>query len=121
MLTEALLMALVLPRDEFLPWFDAFLPELARGDYACLEPACVVNEKDARQVHNHGLNLFSRAWAMRGVMQMLTPGDDPRWQRFGELSGEHLRAAEAAITGGDYVSTHWLISFALLAETEWHS
>ena len=119
-LTEALLMALVLPRDEFLPWFNAFLPEIAHGDFARLEPARVTNEKDAKQVHNHGLNL-SRAWCMRGLMQMLTPGDDPRWQRFGELSGDHLRAAEAAITGGDYVSTHWLISFALLAETEWHS
>jgi len=119
-LTEALLMSLVLSRAEFLTWFDAFLPEIARGDFARLEPARVLNEKDAKQVHNHGLNL-SRAWAMRGLMQMLTPGEDPRWQRFGELSGEHLRAAEAAITGGDYVSTHWLISFALLAETEWHS
>lgn len=113
-------MALVLPRDEFLPWFDAFLPEIAGGDFVRLEPARVTNEKDAKQVHNHGLNL-SRAWCMRGLMQVLTPGEDLRWQRFGELSGEHLRAAEAAITGGDYVSTHWLISFALLAETEWHS
>lgn len=118
-LTEAVLMSVVLSRDEFLPWFDAFLPEIARHDFKYLEPARVVDETDAKQVHNHGLNL-SRAWCMRGIMQMLTPGGDKRWQKFGELSGDHLRAAQAAITGGDYVSTHWLISFALLAETEWH-
>ena len=117
-LTEALLMSLVLPFKEFLPWFDAFLPELKTGDLRWLEPAVVTNEQDAKQVHNHGLNL-SRAWCMRGIMQMLVPGDDPRWQRFGTLSRDHVMAAQAAITGGEYVSTHWLISFALMAETEW--
>ena len=121
-LTEALLMSLVLPIKEFLPWFDAFLPELktelTAGELRWLEPAVVTNEQDAKQVHNHGLNL-SRAWCMRGIMQMLVPGEDPRWQRFGTLSRDHVFAAQAAITGGEYVSTHWLISFALLAETEW--
>ncbi len=116
-LTEALLMSVVLPQTEFLAWFAAFLPELSAGDFKYLAPALVTNEADAKQVHNHGLNL-SRAWCMRGLMQVLTIGE-PRWKKFGVLSGEHLRAAEAAITGGEYVSTHWLISFALLAETEW--
>ena len=118
-LTEALLMSVVLPQDEFLAWFAAFLPELSGGDFRHLSPALVTNENDAKQVHNHGLNL-SRAWCMRGLMQVLTIGE-PRWKKFGVLSGDHLRAAEAAITGGEYVSTHWLISFALLAETEWHT
>ena len=113
-------MSLVLPMDEFLAWFDAFLPELAAGDFRLLEPALVTNEHDAKQVHNHGLNL-SRAWCMRGIMQMLMPGDDPRWQRFGTLARDHVIAAEAAITGGEYVSTHWLLTFALLADTEWHA
>ena len=56
-LTEALLMSLVVPIAEFLPWFDAFLPELYAGDFRWLEPALVTNEQDAKQVHNHGLNL----------------------------------------------------------------
>ena len=117
-LTEALLMSLVLPLIEFRHWFDDFLPDLKTGHFAELTPAVVTDEKDAHQVHNHGLNL-SRAWCMRGLMQALDPAD-LRWKKFGELSAEHLRVAQAAITGGDYVSTHWLISFALLAETEWH-
>ena len=117
-------MSLVMPMAEFLQWFDAFLPELkpgsTAGDFRLLEPALVTNEHDAKQVHNHGLNL-SRAWCMRGIMQVLVPGSDPRWQRFGTLARDHVIAAEAAITGGEYVSTHWLISFALLADAEWHS
>ena len=116
---KALLMSIVFPHEEFLAWFAAFLPELSAGDFKHLAPATVTNEHDAKQVHNHGLNL-ARAWCMRGLMQALAPGE-LRWTRFGVLSGEHLRAAAAAITGGEYVSTHWLISFALLAETEWHT
>ena len=117
-LVEAQLMAVVLPLGEFRTWFAAFLPELDALDFSRLEPASVANEKDARQVHNHGLNL-SRAWCMRGIMQMLAPSTASVWQRFGELARDHVLTAESAITGGDYVSTHWLVSFALLAETEW--
>lgn len=117
-LTEALLMTQVLPLQEFRTWFAAFLPELDALDFRYLEPAAVANEQDARQVHNHGLNL-SRAWCMRGIMQMLAPSTVSVWQRFGELAGEHVRSAEQAVTEGEYVSTHWLVSFALLAETEW--
>ena len=61
----------------------------------------------------------SRAWCMRGIMQMLAPSTVSVWQRFGELAGEHVRSAELAVTEGEYVSTHWLVSFVLLAETEW--
>jgi Protein of unknown function (DUF2891) len=116
-LTEALLMSIVLPKIEFRHWFDDFLPDLKSGHYEDFGPSIVANETDAKLVHNHGLNL-SRAWCLRGLMQSLDL-HDPRWQRFGELSAESERAAQAAIVDGDYVSTHWLISFALLAETEW--
>ena len=67
---------------------------------------------DARIVHLHGLNL-SRAWCW----QALLPGLP------GELAGPVLRAIDvhrqaslAAALGGDYVATHWLASFVLLAE-----
>ena len=95
-------------------------PALYAPHVAGRRAAVVTNEQDAKQVHNHGLNL-SRAWCMRGIMQVLVPGGDARWQRFGALARDHVIAAEAAITGGEYVSTHWLISFALLADTEWHA
>ncbi len=119
-LTEALLMSLVLPRDEFLDWFGRFLPEATDPEHPFFAPVAVgaANETDARIAHLYGLNL-SRAWALRGLMQQLTPGEDARWQRFGEAAGAALAAAAPAVVGGDYVSTHWLVSFWLLAETEW--
>jgi hypothetical protein len=117
-LTESLLMSIVLPKIEFRHWFDDFLPDLKVGHYEGLSANKVSDERDAKQVHNHGLNL-SRAWCLRGIMQSMDT-HDPRWQRFGEMAGANELAASAAITGGEYVSTHWLISFALLAETEWH-
>ncbi len=117
-LTESLLMSITLPMIEFRHWLDDFLPDLKAGHYEGFGANQVANESDARLVHNHGLNL-SRAWCLRGIMQSLDT-HDPRWQRFGELAGASEVAAQAAITGGEYVSTHWLISFALLAETEWH-
>ncbi len=117
-LVETLLMSIVLPKIEFRHWFDDFLPDLKLGHYDGLGVSAVADERDARLVHNHGLNL-SRAWCVQGIMQSLDT-HDPRWRRFGEIAGACAEAAEAAVTGGDYVSTHWLISFALLAETEWH-
>jgi hypothetical protein len=117
-LTESLLMSIVLPKIEFRHWCDDFLPDLKAGQYDGFGANAVANESDAKLVHNHGLNL-SRAWCLRGIMQSLDT-HDPRWQRFGEFAGANERAAQAAITGGEYVSTHWLISFALLAQTEWH-
>lgn len=118
-LTEALLMSVVLPMIEFRHWLFDFLPDLKTDHYEGFGVAKVSDETDAKLVHNHGLNL-SRAWCLRGIMQSMDT-HDPRWKRFGEIAGESERAAQAAITSGDYVSTHWLISFALLAETEWHS
>jgi hypothetical protein len=117
-LVESLLMSIVLPKIEFRHWLDDFLPDLKVGHYEGFGANAVTNESDAKLVHNHGLNL-SRAWCLRGIMQSIDT-HDPRWQRFGVLAGENERAAQTAITGGEYVSTHWLISFALLAETEWH-
>jgi hypothetical protein len=77
-----------------------------------LLPVPVADAADARIVHLHGLNL-SRAWCW----QALLPGLP------GELTGPvvraidvHRQASLAAALGGDYVATHWLASFVLLAE-----
>jgi hypothetical protein len=115
-LTEALLLSLTLPREAFLAWLEAFGPI----DLAALAPITVSaeNRTDARIAHLDGLNL-SRAWCLRGLMQQLTPGEDPRWRQFGELAGALCQAAAPAVLHGDYVATHWLASFWLLAETEW--
>lgn len=123
-LTEALLMSLVLSRADFLAWFTRLLPSLEDGgaNSTLLAPVAVAasHETDARLAHRHGLNL-SRAWALRGLAQQFTPGDDPRWRAFGEAAGALVCQSLPVVTGGAYVSTHWLVSFYLLAETEWHA
>ena len=110
-LVEALLMYRLLDGCDFADWWHRFSPPAdALGHW--LLPVPVGDASDARIVHLHGLNL-ARAWCW----QALLPGLP------GELAGpvlraidSHRRASLEAAVGGDYVATHWLASFALLAE-----
>ncbi len=110
-LVEALLMYRLLDSRDFADWWCRFSPpDEALGRW--LLPVAVADAVDARIVHLHGLNL-SRAWCW----QALLPGLP------GELAGPvaraidaHRQASLAAALGGDYVATHWLASFVLLAE-----
>lgn len=112
-LCEALLMQRVLSPDEFAAWWARFCPADCS---AWLTPAVVSDRLDAQTVHLDGLNL-SRAWCLRGVAQGLASGADT-----GDVSSAALHAAAQAhwdaawphVTGGDFVATHWLVSFALL-------
>jgi Protein of unknown function (DUF2891) len=120
-LTQAHLMSRCLPQKQTALWLKNFLPSLfastqTRNEVAqILKPLEVTQESDARQVHWHGLNL-SRAWCLRSLVRY---SNDPTIQQFLQsLADAHEQASWSHITKGDYVSTHWLISFALLAKTE---
>ena len=67
------------------------------------EPPSGFDRADAKQVHLDGLSL-SRAWCLRRL-------------GFAEAAERHLAAALPHLED-DYVGTHWLASFALLALTE---
>ena len=57
----------LLPPDRFLPWFDRFLPDLARRRPETLfVPAGVSDRSDGKIAHLDGLNL-SRAWCWRSL------------------------------------------------------
>lgn len=109
-LCEAVLMCRQLgPR--FAPWWQDFVPpeqDLAHW----LSPAVVSSRVDAQLVHLDGLNL-SRAWCLRTLAQHL-PQQRTRFEAAADM---HLQAALPHVTGGDFVATHWLVSFALLALT----
>ena len=112
-LVEAALMRRVFDGCSFADWWLQFRPD----DDALrvwLQPVTVTDAGNARIVHLHGLNL-SRAWCW----ERLLPELDPRLQQAAKSAIElHLAASLPATIDGDYVGTHWLASFALLALTE---
>lgn len=112
-LCEALLMSRLLPRSDFLAWFDGFLPRLRDGEPASLfTPAIVSDRSDGKIAHLDGLNL-SRAWCWQGIAAAL-PQDDERIAPILAATERHL-AASLPHVAGDYMGEHWLASFALLA------
>ncbi len=101
-LTEAVLMQRVLPQSEFAQWFTAFLPEIPQGKpRALFTPAQVSDPTDGKAAHLDGVN-FTRAWCWRE----LGLGEDN--------AARHMTTSSEAIDG-DYMGSHWLASFALLA------
>lgn len=112
-LTEALLMAAVLPADAFRSWFDAFLPDLARGEPTTLFTTATVSDRsDGKIAHLDGLNL-SRAWCWRRIAEALGAGHPV--QSAARAAAERHLAASLPHLADDYMGTHWLASFALLA------
>jgi len=112
-LCEADLMRRVLPADEYAGWLATFLPRLgAQGD-SLLEVPRVLDRTDGKAVHLFGLAL-SRAWQLRLSAPFL---DEPARQRVVEATREQVEQVEREIVEGDFMSTHWLVSFALLAVT----
>ncbi|RFU44810.1 DUF2891 domain-containing protein [Paraburkholderia sp. DHOC27] len=112
-LMEAELMRRVLPPAQFITWFDAFLPALARHEPATLfEPVTVSDRSDGKIAHLDGLNL-SRAWCQRSLARALA-ADDPRQTALNEAAERHLESALAHVAG-DYMGEHWLATFATLA------
>jgi hypothetical protein len=111
-LVEAVLMQRVLDERDYAEWWAAFEPE-PEALATWLAPVTVGDATDARLVHLHGLNL-SRAWCWRRLAPVL-----PQALRepVARAIDAHLDASLPAATGGDYVATHWLASFALLALT----
>ncbi len=114
-LTEAHLMSHVLSAGDFRDWFAGFMPVPLTETPLC-KRLHVSDRRDAHIVHLDGLNL-SRAWNARAITCAL---------KFGNLQSETLFAiarqgladSAAQVFEGDFVATHWLASFLLLAETE---
>ena len=108
-LTEARLMAEVLPRAGFGPWLSAFLPGAAEPLFT---PAVVTDASDGQTAHLHGLNL-SRAWGM-GRLAGALPAGDPRAPALRASAAEHAAAALPHVSGSHYMVEHWLAAYALL-------
>lgn len=112
-LTEAHLMSHVLAREDFVGWFDAFLPALIEYEPATLfTPATVSDRRDGKIAHLDGLNL-SRAWCWRKIAAAL--GEGHPVAAIAEDAANHHLDASLPHVAGDYMGEHWLATFALLA------
>jgi hypothetical protein len=116
-LTEAEVMAAVLPPDNFSRWLSRFLPNLHTGEPVRLfTPVRVSNPADPKIAHLIGLNL-NRAWCWRRLAQAL-PESDPRHLRARDAAVRHLEAALPLLSAEDFNRAHWLASFAVYALRE---
>jgi Protein of unknown function (DUF2891) len=112
-LTEAELMAQLLPRTEFADWLGMFLPGIAsREPRTLFTPAVVTDSSDGQVAHLHGLNA-SRAWCWRRLAASL-PAGDPRAAAARAAARVHAEAALPHVTGDDYMVEHWLPAYAVL-------
>lgn len=116
-LCEAELMSRVIAEEDFPGWLDRFLPGLpSSGPVQLFTPAVVTDETDGQIAHLHGLNL-SRAWAFVRLASVL-PAGDARIPVL-ELAAEtHASASLGQVTGGDYMTEHWLVAYATLLLSE---
>ncbi|WP_130866237.1 DUF2891 family protein [Acidipropionibacterium timonense] len=113
-LCEAHLMQRVLgPR--FDGWLGGFLPELGYDGDPLLTVPQVLDDADGQFVHLFGLAL-SRAWQLRALARGEATGlDDAARERIEKAASTQIEAVERQIVDGDFMSTHWLVSFALQA------
>jgi hypothetical protein len=112
-LAEAVLMSQVLTQDEFLGWFERFLPGLGNDIPAPLAtPVAVLDPTDGQGAHLYGLNLH-RAHCWTVLARQLPEGDSraPAWQA---CAVRHAGASLPAVTGSDYLVEHWLAAYAVL-------
>ncbi len=113
-LTEAELMARLLPAETFAAWLTEFLPGVEDHEPATLfTPATVSDASEGQIAHLHGLNA-SRAWCWRRLAESL-PAGDARISSAVQAAATHLAAALPHVAGSDYMVEHWLAAYAVLA------
>ncbi|HEX2827977.1 MAG TPA: DUF2891 domain-containing protein [Burkholderiales bacterium] len=107
-LCEALLMSRLLGADLTAWWARFDRSGKAIGHWRV--PAVVADAADGQLVHIAGLNL-SRAWCLIALRDAVPPE-----QRDTLISAaeDHWKAGWPYVTGGEFVATHWLLSFAML-------
>lgn len=111
-LQEANLMRHVLKPEEFVEWFENYLPGLKAGQPKnLLYPASVSDRSDPKIVHLDGLNL-SRAWCMFEIAKTLPENHAARDMLIASGT-RHANATLPHISSGMYEGEHWLASFAV--------
>jgi len=117
-LCEADLMAEILTEDELTSWLPSFLSELSPESPA-LTPVMVLDPADGQQSHLYGLGLSVAASVMRLAPKLETIAentgcDETKSQAKGMLTRVDalMRPGLGAAVSDEYVSSHWLATFA---------
>lgn len=112
-LLEAVLMRRVSDARGHADWWQLFCPAPQALQH-WLAPVASSDRSDPKLSHLDGLNL-SRAWCWRLLEKELPASLHAPVRR---AIDAHLAAALPHASAGDYVGTHWLASFAVLALSE---
>ena len=107
-LEEIGLMQRILPSEQFLPWLNQFMPQLANPAYT-LAVGKVSDRTDGKLVHLDGLN-FSRAWNLYALAQQY-----PQYAHLRKVADQHMANSYPNLIGDGYEGGHWLGSFAIHA------
>lgn len=110
-LCEAVLMQRVLGSDAG-DWLADFLPGLSRDGDPIFTMPSGLDASDGHLAHLLGL-VLSRAWHLRELAPLLDAGASAR---IAQLTEPEVARVADEITDGDFMATHWLVSFALKAE-----
>ncbi|WP_427015740.1 DUF2891 family protein [Pseudarthrobacter sp. P1] len=116
-LSEADLMARVLDAEAFAAWFAAFLPGLSVDD-RILAKATVTDESDGYLAHLNGLNLTRAGQiirvgkALRGAGAASAAGTSDAASVLDEALVPLLAAGMSSVITEEFMSSHWLASFA---------
>ena len=113
-LEEADLMRNVLPKGQFINWFNNWITPVSLQHLTQLP--VVSDRTDLQIVHLDGL-CFSRSWCMKGIAKLL-PATDRRKQLLLRSAIKHLNASLPNVASGSYGGEHWLASFAVYAIIE---
>jgi hypothetical protein len=111
-LTEAGLLATVLPPDEFATWLTGFLPGLA-DSRLLTPPSFAPNAADPGTVHLPGL-LLTKVWSFSRIVARL-PSGDARGEPLTESALRHWEHAQSALDDRHYHATHWIPTFTVFA------
>lgn len=99
------LMASILSNDEYKVWLEKALPDLLSED--------ILNVFEPASTHQMGL-LFYKAYAFKRISTVLSEKHSYSLSLL-ESGEAHLEKAIDYLYDDDYMGTHWLVSFALLA------
>jgi Protein of unknown function (DUF2891) len=113
-LTEAALMAEVLPAGEFAGWLSGALPDPDRVDWAT--PDFSPDDADPGTVHLEGL-LVSRAWCLDAVARALPPGH-PVATAARDAVAAHLTRAALIKPAEGFGRSHWMPTFLLYLDEQ---